>query len=116
VPIPNAFEGDAHAFLMAVYKNEGLATQLRMDAAGAAIRYEKPPIAAVAAPQPQEAINRRGRQPDHLAGLLKRFGCEALSTQATIKDVEPASPTPRSTAREHLKMLSERFAAAKRWQ
>ncbi len=39
VPI---YDGDAHAYLMAVYKNESLPTETRMDAAKAAVRFEKP--------------------------------------------------------------------------
>jgi hypothetical protein len=45
----DAFDGDAHAFLMAVYKNDRLPVELRMDAARAAIGYEKPRLAAVEA-------------------------------------------------------------------
>jgi hypothetical protein len=45
--IPGAFEGDAHTFLMAVYKDTSKEMALRLDAAKAAIRYEKPALAAV---------------------------------------------------------------------
>lgn len=41
------FDGDAHALLMTVYKNKALELPLRVDAAKAAIRYEKPALAAV---------------------------------------------------------------------
>jgi hypothetical protein len=37
-----AFEGDAHDFLMAVYKDETHRLEVRIDAAKAAIGYEKP--------------------------------------------------------------------------
>jgi hypothetical protein len=43
--IEGAFEGDAHAFLMAIYKDPSKDVQLRLDAAKAAIRYEKPALA-----------------------------------------------------------------------
>jgi hypothetical protein len=46
--VDGAFEGDAHAFLMAVYKDPGKPDDVRLDAAKAAIRYEKPALAAVA--------------------------------------------------------------------
>lgn len=36
------YEGDAHAYLMTIYKNEGLPTDVRLDAAKAAVRFEKP--------------------------------------------------------------------------
>ncbi len=42
------FEGDAHAFLMSVYKDQSNSTVLRMDAAAKAIRYEKPALQATA--------------------------------------------------------------------
>ena len=44
--LPNVFAGDAHALLMAVYKNELSDMDLRIDAAKAAIRYEKPTLVA----------------------------------------------------------------------
>ena len=45
--ISNVFMGDSHELLMAVYKNEDLPLPLRVDAAKAAIGYEKPKLAAV---------------------------------------------------------------------
>jgi hypothetical protein len=45
--MPDAFHGDAHAFLIAVYKNPEIATKDRLAAATAAIGYEKPKLAAV---------------------------------------------------------------------
>jgi len=44
-----AFEGNAHAFLMALYKDVRQPIELRIEAAKAAISYEKPRLAAVAA-------------------------------------------------------------------
>jgi hypothetical protein len=43
----NAFEGDAHSLLIAVYKDESHPIELRLEAAKAAIRFEKPALAAV---------------------------------------------------------------------
>lgn len=45
--LPDAFDGDAHTLLMCVYKDTSLEWNLRIDAAKAAIRYEKPALAAV---------------------------------------------------------------------
>jgi hypothetical protein len=45
--VPGAFEGDAHALLMAVYKDPDHEWSLRVDAAKAAIRYEKPALSSV---------------------------------------------------------------------
>ncbi len=40
--IPNVFQGDSHALLMAIYKDPRQPMSLRLDAAKAAIGYEKP--------------------------------------------------------------------------
>ena len=45
--LPDAFKGDAHAFLMAVYKDTRNPLKDRLAAATAAIGYEKPRLAAV---------------------------------------------------------------------
>jgi hypothetical protein len=41
-----AFTGDAHALLMAIYKNTDLPLEMRADAAKAALRFEKPALAS----------------------------------------------------------------------
>lgn len=41
------FDGDAHALLMLVYKNAEIPMDLRLDAAKAAIGYEKPKLSSV---------------------------------------------------------------------
>jgi hypothetical protein len=45
--LPESFKGDAHAFLMAVYKNETNTLKDRLAAATAAIGYEKPKLGSV---------------------------------------------------------------------
>ena len=45
--IPEAFAGDAHAFLMTVYKDPSHPLPVRLDAAGKAIRFEKPALAQI---------------------------------------------------------------------
>ena len=45
--IPDAFAGDAHALLIATYKNPNLDLHVRLDAAKAALPYEKPRLQAV---------------------------------------------------------------------
>src|SRR4029077_1075732 len=42
-----AFEGDSHALLMSIYKDQALPLDVRMEAAKAAIAYEKPRLSAV---------------------------------------------------------------------
>jgi hypothetical protein len=44
-----AFEGDAHALLIAVYKDIDQPLELRLDAARAAISFEKPRLSAISA-------------------------------------------------------------------
>ena len=43
----DAFEGDSHALLMAIYKDPRQPVSLRLDAAKAAIGYEKPRLQSV---------------------------------------------------------------------
>jgi hypothetical protein len=44
--IDGAFEGDAHAFLQAVYRNPDVPLEVRIMAAGRALRVEKPTLTA----------------------------------------------------------------------
>ena len=44
--IDGAFEGDAHAFLQAVYKNPDVPLEIRILAASRALRVEKPTLSA----------------------------------------------------------------------
>ena len=50
--IPGLFEGDSHALLMSVYKDPAQEWSARIDAAKAAIRFEKPALAAVETGKP----------------------------------------------------------------
>jgi hypothetical protein len=43
----DAFEGDAHALLMAVYMNPKIDLDMRIEAAKAALPYEKPRLQAI---------------------------------------------------------------------
>ena len=45
----DAFDGDAHALLVAIYKDPAQPIALRLDAAKAAISFEKPRLAALKA-------------------------------------------------------------------
>jgi hypothetical protein len=44
--IPDAFRGDAHMLLVAIYRDPRQPIELRLDAAKAAIRFEKPTLAS----------------------------------------------------------------------
>lgn len=45
--LPSAFAGDAHAFLMTVYKDPNQELAVRLDAAGKAIKFETPALSSV---------------------------------------------------------------------
>jgi hypothetical protein len=44
--MPDLFGGDAHAYLMAIYNDSSKPDQLRINAAGKALPYEKPRLQA----------------------------------------------------------------------
>lgn len=44
---PDAFAGDAHAFLMLIYKDPKRSDEMRIEAARAAISFEKPRLASI---------------------------------------------------------------------
>jgi hypothetical protein len=50
--VPTAFEGDGVAYLQIVYRDPHQPTELRMDAAARAARFERPTLAAIAVQQP----------------------------------------------------------------
>lgn len=58
--LPDAFEGNALALLMAVYKDKTLPLETRMDAAKAAVRFETPPLGAI---EPNRSQTQHGKGP-----------------------------------------------------
>ena len=70
--LPAGFEGDAHALLMAVYKNPAIDLHVRLDAAKAAIRFEKPLPAPLAAEQsPIRSPAEEARRAELLTGFQR---------------------------------------------
>src|SRR6478672_8170844 len=53
--VPTAFDGDGVAFLQTVYRDPHQPTELRMDAAARAPRFERPTLAAIAVQRPPPA-------------------------------------------------------------
>jgi hypothetical protein len=53
----DAFDGDAHSLLVAIYKDESRPVELRLEAAKAAIRFEKPALAALDARGTIESVH-----------------------------------------------------------
>jgi len=61
---PDAFDGDAHSLLIAIYKDQSYPIELRLEAAKAAIRFEKPALAALDAKGTIENVHYAvGEQP-----------------------------------------------------
>ncbi len=57
--LPGVFTGDAHALLVSVYKDTRYPIELRLDAAKAAIRFEKPALSSVEAKGEVRHVVRR---------------------------------------------------------
>jgi hypothetical protein len=78
--IQNPFPGDAHAFLVYVYKNENADPQLRLEAARAAIGYERPRLAttSVTMRRPSEMSD------DELAAAAADAEAEADALEALL--------------------------------
>jgi hypothetical protein len=99
--LPGAFEGDAHALLMAVYKNPSIDLDVRLDAAKAAIRFEKPMPAPLTAEQsPVRSPAEEARRAELLAkfqemvdnlrereAAVRRREAELLAIEGTRDDV-----------------------------
>ncbi len=99
--LPAAFEGDAHALLMAVYKDPSVDLHVRLDAAKAAIRFEKPLPAPLTAEQsPVRSPAEEARRAELLAkfqtmvdnlrereAAVRRRETELLAIEGTRDDV-----------------------------
>lgn len=73
--MPGAFVGDAHALLMLCYKNSELPIEVRLEAAKAALPYEKPRLAPVEVRPHEQEIS--------LADRLKAYSREDEIAAAT---------------------------------
>lgn len=85
--IPDAFVGDAHAFLMAIYKDPSQPIDLRLDAAKAAIRFEKPALAAV-----QVKEDRRREMHEFTTAELEAIVAETPEGQAILAARDDRKP------------------------
>jgi hypothetical protein len=117
--LPDAFAGDAHMLLQTVYKDQSNPVQLRVDAAKAAIKFEKPALAAVAdlrpPEMPQPTAPATGE--DHLAPLLQRY-LVGRPVQAIAGptgghlDVTAPDPAPRDIGQDVREALAKRYKDA----
>src|SRR5271163_3270635 len=71
--VPGAFKGDAHAYLMSVYKDPKHPIEIRIDAAKAAVRYEKPSLAAVQVQGDKDKPLTFSREPMSMEEWAKKF-------------------------------------------
>jgi len=83
--IVGAFDGDAHAFLSWVYKNPQLPLEVRIMAAGRALRVEKPVLSAA-----HGRVDINFGMADRLEAARKRVA----SRQETIVIDHDATPDP----------------------
>lgn len=85
---PAAFDGDAHALLMSIYKDTEQAMVIRLDAARAAIGYEKPKLSSVEAT---------------LEGTLGTYAAQPIPVEARDSDsvASPAGPAANGHSAGH---------------
>jgi hypothetical protein len=76
---PTAFDGDAHAMLMTVYKDTTQPLVLRIDAAGKAIGYEKPKLSSVDA---------------HVDGALGTYAAQPIPVEQRDSDALESAAGP----------------------
>jgi hypothetical protein len=85
--VGSAFEGDALAYLMSIYKDPSKPENLRIDAAKAAIRYERPALAPVEHATDSDFVP--------LTERLKAYEREDEITASASKVVELKKPGQR---------------------
>lgn len=94
--VPGAFDGDAHSFLMCVYRDPAQPMPLRVDAAKAAAKYEKPALSNITATltnAPSEGLDDADLD-RRIARALTRFDDAETGHSG-------ASPAPGSQGKPH---------------
>ncbi len=86
--IPGAFEGDSHAFLVSVYKDPAHPIERRLDAAKAAIPYEKPRLSTTELSGTLGIKSHEEALRDLMAGAAEAEALSAAETQA--QSAEPS--------------------------
>jgi len=89
----DCFEGDAHAYLMSIYKDEKIPMLFRLDAAKACLPFEKPRLASVEVKPPEE-------QPPLIAGVEyeiidPKMAASSIERELArkVESSEPVEPT-----------------------
>ena len=80
--IPEAFDGDGHALMVAIYKDPDMPIDLRLEAAKAAVRYEKPALSSVehSGVVGQVYVARMPAKVDDLSEWQKRYAPDPTPT------------------------------------
>ena len=76
----DAFEGDAHAFLVMLYKDASQPISVRIDAAKAALPYEKPRLASVGV-----AVDDRRTLADAIREVAEEAHRQRLAERAALE-------------------------------
>src|SRR5262249_30141107 len=88
--LPDAFTGDAHAYLIALYKDPKVDPRMRLDAAKAALGYEKPRLASAAAPHHHVGRGRQGVASVSPTEFLELWG--KLEVMVGVRPATPIGP------------------------
>jgi hypothetical protein len=67
------FPGDAHALLVAIYRDESLRLSMRLDAAKSAVKFERPALASTMVTQ-KDALDEQRRHGGRRPGRIDRGG------------------------------------------
>ena len=92
------FEGDAHALMVLTYKNPALPLDIRMDAAKAAIRFEKPAFTQTAVDLTVRPVRADDLSDDELAAIIAGDR-KQLSAAADERVVHVESADPDATVK-----------------
>ena len=88
--ISEGFEGDAHAFLQAVYRNPDVPIEIRIIAAGRALRVEKPTLAASHSTS-EININLASRLESARQRVANRPTAEGVRPRILLAEPEPGA-------------------------
>ena len=87
---PDVFDGDAHSLLIAIYKDAKQPIALRLDAAKAAVRFEKPALTAVDA---KHSVEQRPADQMTDAELNAEIARLEVLLGFGIEETPPADPS-----------------------
>jgi hypothetical protein len=93
----DAFKGDAHALLVLVYSDPRQPIELRIDAAKAAIGYEKPKLASIDAKVDvltEVMLTEDERRERARKAIIEAFAERPLVTEGKVIEHEPIHPQP----------------------